>query len=134
MTVLRMTLSSRKVHSEKPEILDVVLIAHGTLPDQKEVESDYAAIEQVLHTNFLTYASLLTVFANYFEEQKDGVPSPPLLLSLETAVAAVTMCMDAAKAGASAFVDGLRGRLTAVGSACSEHQTWNGGYPHDSSL
>ena len=94
--------------------IDVALIAHGTLPDQEEVEGDYAAVEQVLHTNFLTYASLLTVFANYFEEQKRGT------IAAITSVAGdrgrrSNYVYGSAKAGASTFVDGLRGRLTESG-------------------
>lgn len=94
--------------------IDIALIAHGTLPDQTEIEGDYAAIEPVLHTNFLTYTSLLTVFANYFEQQGGGT------IAAITSVAGdrgrrSNYVYGSAKAGASAFVDGLRGRLASAG-------------------
>ena len=94
--------------------IDIVLIAHGTLPDQQKVQNSNSAISEVLTTNFLSYASLMTVVAEYFEESKRGT------LAVITSVAAdrgrkSNYVYGAAKAGASAFADGLRGRLAASG-------------------
>ena len=52
--------------------LDGVLIAHGTLPDQKAVEASYVVAERELKTNFLSVVSLLTPLANQLEAQRGG--------------------------------------------------------------
>ncbi|NEN44446.1 SDR family NAD(P)-dependent oxidoreductase, partial [Escherichia coli] len=52
--------------------LDIVLIAHGTLPEQGALEHSYAATERELRTNFLSVVSLLTPLANRMEAQKSG--------------------------------------------------------------
>ena len=93
---------------------DIALIAHGTLPDQKAVEDEFKAIEPFIHTNFLTYVSLLTVLANHYEQEKRGT------IAVITSVAGdrgrkSNYIYGAAKAGASTFVDGLRGRLASAG-------------------
>jgi hypothetical protein len=54
------------------EGLDVVLIAHGMLPDQKACERAFEATREALDVNFLSTASLLTHLANYFEDRKRG--------------------------------------------------------------
>jgi len=99
---------------QKAGNIDLALVAHGTLPDQSAIESDFSAIEEVIHTNFLTYASILTVLANYFENQKGGT------IAAISSVAAdrgrkSNYIYGAAKAGASTFIDGLRGRMASFG-------------------
>ncbi len=94
--------------------IDIALIAHGTLPDQSAIESDFNSIEDVIHANFLTYASLLTVLASYFEKQKRGT------IAAISSVAAdrgrkSNYIYGSAKAGASIFIDGLRGRMASCG-------------------
>jgi len=94
--------------------LDIALIAHGVLPDQQIVEGVYDAMVESLYTNFMSYASLLTVLAGYLEKQKGGT------IAAITSVAAdrgrkSNYVYGAAKAGASAFTDGLRGRLASSG-------------------
>lgn len=94
--------------------VDIALVAHGTLPNQKAIESEFKEIEAALHTNFISYVSLLTEFANYFENRKQGT------IAAITSVAGdrgrrSNYIYGAAKAGASAFVDGLRGRLAEAG-------------------
>ncbi|MCZ6671565.1 MAG: SDR family oxidoreductase [Verrucomicrobia bacterium] len=94
--------------------IDIALIAHGVLPDQQTAQENFAAMRASLHTNFLSYASILTVLANYFEPRKRGT------IASITSVAAdrgrkSNYVYGAAKAGASAFTDGLRGRLSASG-------------------
>lgn len=71
-------------------------------------------MEASLHTNFLSYASLLTVLANYFEELNSGT------IAVIASVAAdrgrkSSYVYGAAKAGVSAFTNGLRGRLASSG-------------------
>jgi len=52
--------------------IDIVLIAHGTLGDQKACEQDFAATLQELNTNAISVISLLTHLANRFEAQGHG--------------------------------------------------------------
>ncbi|RFP77347.1 SDR family oxidoreductase [Hydrogenophaga borbori] len=52
--------------------LDVALIAHGTLGDQKACEQDVQIALQELNTNALSVISLLTHLANRFEAQRHG--------------------------------------------------------------
>lgn len=52
--------------------LDVALIAHGTLGDQKACEQDVQAALLELNTNAISTISLLTHLANRLEAQKHG--------------------------------------------------------------
>lgn len=52
--------------------LDTVLIAHGTLGDQKACEADFQKTLVELHTNAISVISLLTHLANHFEQQRHG--------------------------------------------------------------
>lgn len=90
--------------------IDLTFIAYGTLPDQASTQDDPEAVLASLHTNFNSAASLLTHLAVHYEKQQSGT------IAVITSVAAdrgrktlYTYC--AAKAGISAFVDGIRGRL-----------------------
>src|SRR5262249_28919849 len=52
--------------------LDVVLVAHGTLGDQKQSESSVDVTLQELSTNGLSVIAILTRVANSFEQRKAG--------------------------------------------------------------
>ncbi|MDM8569044.1 SDR family oxidoreductase [Thiotrichales bacterium HSG1] len=92
------------------EGIDVVLIAYGTLDDQKKCEQDYANAKQALQTNFLSVVSLLTLLANKMEPQNYGC------IAVISSVAGVrgrqsNYVYGAAKGGLSIFLQGLRNRL-----------------------
>ncbi len=92
------------------EGLDIVLVAHGTLDDQKACEQDYAKAEQALHTNFLSVVSLLTPIANRLEKQHYGC------IAVISSVAGdrgrqSNYVYGAAKGALSIFLQGLRNRL-----------------------
>ena len=53
--------------------VDVVLIAHGELPDQSGCEGSAAAALQSLQTNAVSVVSLLTLIANRMQLQGSGV-------------------------------------------------------------
>lgn len=94
--------------------LDVVLIAHGALPDQKRCEQDFFLLEESMATNFTTYVSWLTHLANFLEKQRHGC------IGVITSVAGdrgrqSNYIYGAFKAGVSVFVDGMRGRLASSG-------------------
>lgn len=94
--------------------LEVVLIAYGTLPEQKELEGSYEATAKELHTNFLSVVSLLTVLANRLEAQKSGT------IAVISSVAgdrgrSSNYVYGTAKGAVSIFLQGLRGRLHPAG-------------------
>lgn len=93
------------------EGLDVALIAHGTLPDQKACEASFAEAEKALRTNFLSVVSLATHLANDFEKKKSGT------IAVITSVAGdrgrpSNYVYGAAKGATSLFLSGLRARLS----------------------
>jgi len=52
--------------------IDIVLIAHGTLSNQKECEQSVDLTMQEIKTNALSVIALLTHLANRFEKQGSG--------------------------------------------------------------
>jgi decaprenylphospho-beta-D-erythro-pentofuranosid-2-ulose 2-reductase len=94
--------------------LDVALIAHGMLPNPEACAADFAEAQKALAANFLSFASLLTHLANYFEQQRRG------RIGAITSVAGdrgrkSSYVYAAAKAGVSVWLEGLRGRLAPAG-------------------
>ena len=94
--------------------IDIALIAHGTLPDQKQCENSVDKTLQELQINFLCSVSLLTLLANYFEKQEKGC------LAVISSVAGdrgrqSNYIYGAAKGGLSIFLQGLRNRLSRTG-------------------
>jgi hypothetical protein len=92
--------------------LDIVLIAHGTLPDQKACEQDVHLTMTELSTNGISILSLLTLLANQFEKQQHGS------IAVITSVAGdrgrqSNYVYGAAKGMVSTFLQGLRNRLYA---------------------
>lgn len=90
--------------------LDIVLIAHGTLDDQKACEQDYKTAEACLRTNFLSVVSLVTPLANFFEQQRYGC------IAVISSVAGdrgrqSNYVYGTAKGAVNLFLQGLRNRL-----------------------
>ena len=52
--------------------LDVILVAHGVLPDQKACEENFDYARAAIDTNFVSVVSILTPVAQLFERQKSG--------------------------------------------------------------
>lgn len=96
--------------------LDVVLVAHGTLPDQAGCQLRVGDTIEALHINFTATAALLTELANYFEAQRSGC------IAVITSVAGdrgrqSNYVYGAAKGGLERFLEGLRNRLHRSGVA-----------------
>jgi decaprenylphospho-beta-D-erythro-pentofuranosid-2-ulose 2-reductase len=94
--------------------IEMALLAHGVLGDQKEAEASYAAAEAVFHTNFLSAVSLITWLANYFEPLGRGT------LAVISSVAGdrgrkSNYVYGASKGALSIFLDGVAGRLDSAG-------------------
>ena len=94
--------------------LDTVLIAYGTLPDQKACEQSFDAARRELEINALAVMSLLTHAANRFEHQGFGI------IAVLGSVAGdrgrqSNYVYGTAKGAVSLFMQGLRNRLHPCG-------------------
>lgn len=94
--------------------LDILLIAHGMLGDQLRCQQRVEATLHSLTTNFLSVVSLLTLAANYFEQQQRGC------IAVMSSVAGdrgrkSNYVYGTAKGGINIFLQGLRNRLAASG-------------------
>ena len=92
------------------EGIDIVLIAHGTLSNQKTCEVSVEETLQEIQTNALSTISLLTIIANRFEAKKSGT------IGVISSVAgdrgrASNYVYGSAKAMVTGFTSGLRQRL-----------------------
>ena len=90
--------------------VDAVLIAHGTLGDQKRCEEDYAEAEKEYRSNFLSVVSLCTPIANRLEKQGSGT------LAVISSVAGMrgrqsNYIYGSAKGAKSLYLQGLRNRM-----------------------
>ena len=87
-------------------------MAHGTLGSQSDGEASWKQTLQILDSNFLSQASLLTLLANDFEKALHGH------IAVITSVAgdrgrASNYIYGTAKGALSIFLSGLRNRLAA---------------------
>ncbi len=95
-------------------VVDIAILAHGLLGDQAETERDWDAAGQVLQTNLLSAVSLLIPLAQHFSAQSHGA------IGVLSSVAGDrgrprNYTYGAAKAGLTAYLQGLRSRLWRVG-------------------
>jgi len=96
--------------------LDTVLIAHGTLSDQKACEASVELTVRELSTNGISAIALLTLIAQKFESRRSGT------IAVISSVAGdrgrqSNYVYGSAKALLSAFLSGLRQRLWKSGVA-----------------
>ena len=94
--------------------VDVVLVAHGTLPDQKACEQDAELAIREFTSNGLSVISLLTHLANPMEAQGSGS------IGVISSVAGdrgrpSNYLYGSAKSAVTAFCGGLRARLFKAG-------------------
>lgn len=93
---------------------DVVLIAHGTLPDQRGIDTDAIAQVDAFELNATSVIALAAHFANVLERNRKGT------LAVIGSVAGdrgrrSNYVYGAAKAAIHAYCEGLRGRLAEAG-------------------
>lgn len=96
------------------EKIDIVLIAHGTLSNQKECEQSVELTMQEIKTNALSAIALMTHLANRFESKRSGT------IAVISSVAgdrgrASNYVYGSAKAMVTTFTSGLRQRLYKFG-------------------
>ena len=94
--------------------LDVAFVAVGVLGQQADAERAFPPAHQILHTNYVAPASLLTWLANYCAQRHAGT------LAVLSSVAGErgrksNYVYGSSKAGLTAFVDGLRNRIDREG-------------------
>jgi len=96
--------------NEKMGAIDIALIAHGTLGDQKACEQDFQRALKEIETNFLSVASLASELANQMEKNKTGC------IAVISSVAGdrgrqSNYIYGSAKGGLNIFLQGLRNRM-----------------------
>jgi short-subunit dehydrogenase len=94
--------------------IDVALIAHGLLGDQRESELDAQVAEQIARTNYLSVIALAIPLANHFETRRSGH------LAVLSSVAAErgrprNYTYAAAKSALNTYLQGVRSRLYRAG-------------------
>ena len=92
-------------------VTNVALIAHGSLGVAHDAARSYAVAEHVLRVNFLSYVALLTDLATVFEAQKAGVIAAISSVAGDRGRQS-NYVYGAAKAGLTAYLSGLRNRLS----------------------
>jgi hypothetical protein len=94
--------------------IDIALVAHGTLPEQRECETDLARLRAEIETNGVSVCLLSQLFANHFAGQGAGT------LAVIGSVAGdrgrqSNYAYGAAKGLVARFLEGLRNRLAKSG-------------------
>src|SRR5262249_41695773 len=96
--------------------IDMLLIAHGTLGDQRKCELSVEETLKELNNNCLSVISLLTISANYFEQRRRGC------IAVISSIAGdrgrkSNYVYGTAKGALTTFLQGLRNRLSSYGVA-----------------
>ncbi len=89
---------------------DTVFLTYGSMLDQEQCKHSVELTARQLHTDFVSAACILTLFADYFETRKTGC------LAVVTSVAGdrgrrSNYVYGSAKGALSHFLEGLRSRL-----------------------
>jgi decaprenylphospho-beta-D-erythro-pentofuranosid-2-ulose 2-reductase len=93
---------------------DTVLLAYGSMHDQKDSETSVDILLDELNVNFVSASAILTLFANDLEKRRTGC------IAAITSVAGdrgrrANYVYGSAKGALSLFLQGLRGRLHPAG-------------------
>jgi decaprenylphospho-beta-D-erythro-pentofuranosid-2-ulose 2-reductase len=94
--------------------IDIALVAHGTLPNQRGCETDLARLRAEIETNGVSVCLLSQLFANHFSAQGSGA------LAVIGSVAGdrgrqSNYAYGAAKGLVARFTEGLRNRVAKAG-------------------
>lgn len=105
-----------EVAVDKLNGLDMVLISHGTLGDQQKCQRSVVETMKEFSTNCTSIIAMLTILADYFEQQKRGC------IAVVSSVAGdrgrqSNYVYGAAKGAVNIFLEGLRNRLSKAGVA-----------------
>lgn len=94
--------------------IDIALLAHGSLPNQKTCEQDANLALKEFSSNGLSVISLLTLLANRMEEQRCGTIAVISSVAGERGRPS-NYLYGTAKAAVTTFCEGLRSRLFRAG-------------------
>lgn len=91
--------------------IDLLIVAHGSLPVQAEEEDDISNIDDLTSINFTSYIKILNIFGKYFEKQRTGA------IAVFTSVAGdrgrrSNYIYGSFKAGKQAFLQGFSARMS----------------------
>jgi len=105
------TSSHEVFYSQVSDKIDTVISVFGVLGDHEEALANYEAAEKIILTNFLGNVSILGLAANQMDKSKEGT------IICVSSVAGERGRMSnyiygSSKAGLTAFLSGLRNRLT----------------------
>ena len=101
------------------KIIDIMLIAHGLLPDQKKVKDDSDLIYEVFKINSLSVILIITKLLKQFEKQRFG--SIGVISSVAgDRIRASNYIYGTTKATVSLFCDGLRVELEKIGVSLTD--------------
>jgi len=97
-------------NSKLSSVVDTVLVAHGVLPNQQDIQNSWTLIWQSYEVNLMSAMCIATEVTQWFEEQGRGT------LAVITSVAGdrarkSNYIYGAAKGGLSLFLQGLRNRF-----------------------
>ena len=105
------TASHEQFVGQLPLLPNIAICAVGYMGDQTESERDMKATSMVMRSNYEGPASILAVLANRFEERGSGC-----LVGISSVAGergrATNYVYGSAKAGFTAFLSGLRNRLS----------------------
>lgn len=90
--------------------IDVVLLAHGILGDQRKAEENLTELLSIVNSNYLSHISLMTFIAQKMKEQRSGTIAVISSVAGERGKQS-NYVYGSAKAGKTVFTDGLRNRL-----------------------
>lgn len=100
--------------ADLPELPRIVICAVGLMGQQAESERDIAAAARVMRSNYEGPASILAILANHFEKRGSGT-----IVGISSVAGdrgrATNYVYGSAKAGFTAFLSGLRNRLSKQG-------------------
>jgi len=94
--------------------LSGVILCYGYLPEQEETQVDFSEARKTVEINFLSAVSVLSHAANYLEKQKAGYIAAISSVAGDRGRQS-NYTYGAAKAGLSAYLEGLRNRLHHAG-------------------
>lgn len=94
--------------------LDTFFVAHGTLPDNEKIRKDATQTVKEFNINCLSVISLCTICSNFFENQRKGTIAVISSVAGERGRQS-NYIYGAAKAGVSAYLQGLRNRMFEFG-------------------
>ncbi|HTJ49904.1 MAG TPA: SDR family oxidoreductase [Cyclobacteriaceae bacterium] len=93
---------------------DIAICVFGLLGDQLIAQKDWTACLTILNSNYTGAVSILNIIANDFENRKEGVIVGISSVAGERGRQS-NYLYGSAKAGFSAYLSGLRNRMTASG-------------------